>query len=99
MFINFSNFISAKGREILLNTKDMVEKMGFEVIYGDTDSIMINTKCLDYDQVFKIGSKVSLSNKFHNFTLKCHQFFWLKISFRKSIESSYVYEQFLIIRK
>jgi DNA polymerase alpha subunit A len=48
----------AKGREILLNTKELVEKMNFQVIYGDTDSIMINTNCLDYDQVFKIGQKV-----------------------------------------
>jgi len=48
----------AKGREILMNTKDLVEKMNFQVIYGDTDSIMINTNCLDYDQVFRIGHKV-----------------------------------------
>lgn len=41
-----------------MNTKDLVEKMNFQVIYGDTDSIMINTNCLDYDQVFKIGHKV-----------------------------------------
>lgn len=32
--------------------------MNFEVIYGDTDSIMINTNCTDYDQVFKIGQKI-----------------------------------------
>ncbi|KRT80764.1 hypothetical protein AMK59_5005, partial [Oryctes borbonicus] len=51
-------FITQKGREILTNTKDAVEKMSFEVIYGDTDSIMINTNCLDYDQVFKIGNKI-----------------------------------------
>ncbi|GJQ86017.1 hypothetical protein Trydic_g14961 [Trypoxylus dichotomus] len=51
-------FITQKGREILTNTKDAVEKMTFEVIYGDTDSIMINTNCLDYDQVFKIGNKI-----------------------------------------
>jgi len=42
----------------LLNTKELVEKMNFQVIYGDTDSIMINTNCSDYDQVFKIGHKV-----------------------------------------
>ncbi|XP_049775564.1 DNA polymerase alpha catalytic subunit [Schistocerca cancellata] len=50
--------VTAKGREILINTKDLVEKMNYEVIYGDTDSLMINTKCLDYDEVFKIGSKI-----------------------------------------
>lgn len=51
-------FISAKGREILLNTKDLVERLNYQVIYGDTDSIMINTNVLDYDQVFAVGKKV-----------------------------------------
>lgn len=32
--------------------------MNLDVIYGDTDSIMINTNCTDYEQVFKIGNKV-----------------------------------------
>jgi DNA polymerase alpha subunit A len=41
-----------------MNTKDLVEKMNYQVIYGDTDSIMINTNCLDYDQVMRIGHKV-----------------------------------------
>lgn len=48
----------AKGREILLNTKKMVESYGYDVIYGDTDSIMINTKTKQYDQVYQIGRKV-----------------------------------------
>jgi len=43
-----------------LNTKELVEKMNFQVIYGDTDSIMINTNCSDYDQVFKIGHKIKM---------------------------------------
>lgn len=46
------------GREILLNTKSLVTKMNFNVIYGDTDSIMINTNCIDYDQVIKIGQNI-----------------------------------------
>ncbi|XP_068086405.1 DNA polymerase alpha catalytic subunit [Anabrus simplex] len=50
--------ITAKGREILMNTKDLVEKLNYNVIYGDTDSIMINTNSLDVDQVFKIGYKI-----------------------------------------
>lgn len=36
--------ITAKGRELLVQTKDLVETKGFEVIYGDTDSLMIDTK-------------------------------------------------------
>lgn len=50
--------VTEKGREILTNTRDCVQKMCFEVIYGDTDSIMINTNSLDYEQVFKIGNKI-----------------------------------------
>ena len=39
-----ASLITRTGREILLNTKDIAErKLNFTVIYGDTDSIMINT--------------------------------------------------------
>ncbi|XP_060516543.1 DNA polymerase alpha catalytic subunit isoform X2 [Cylas formicarius] len=55
---NLAALVTQKGREILTNTKELVEKMCFEVVYGDTDSIMINTNILDYDQVFKIGNKI-----------------------------------------
>lgn len=55
---NLAALVTHKGREILTNTRDLVEKMMFEVVYGDTDSIMINTNILDYDQVFKIGTKI-----------------------------------------
>ncbi|KAK9497008.1 hypothetical protein O3M35_012802 [Rhynocoris fuscipes] len=50
--------VTAKGREILMNTKKMVDSYGYDVIYGDTDSIMINTKTKQYDQVFQIGRKI-----------------------------------------
>ncbi|KAI8380439.1 hypothetical protein EDC96DRAFT_433861 [Choanephora cucurbitarum] len=36
-------FITAKGREILRSTVDIAFDLGLDVIYGDTDSIMINT--------------------------------------------------------
>jgi DNA polymerase alpha subunit A len=36
--------ITRTGRDILLKTKDIAEgKLAFNVVYGDTDSIMINT--------------------------------------------------------
>lgn len=55
---NLAALVTHKGREILTHTRDLVQKMCYEVVYGDTDSIMINTNCLDYDQVFKIGLKI-----------------------------------------
>ncbi|XP_075815002.1 DNA polymerase alpha catalytic subunit isoform X2 [Microtus pennsylvanicus] len=50
--------VTCKGREILMHTKDMVQKMNLEVIYGDTDSIMINTNSTNLEEVFKLGNKV-----------------------------------------
>ncbi|CAF5220036.1 unnamed protein product, partial [Rotaria magnacalcarata] len=50
-------FITCKGREILMQAKNIVERMNYDVIYGDTDSIMINTNSIDYDQVMAIGAK------------------------------------------
>ncbi|XP_005185222.2 DNA polymerase alpha catalytic subunit [Musca domestica] len=53
--------VTLKGREILMNTKSLVQKMNYEVVYGDTDSIMVNTNITDYEQVFKIGSGIKQS--------------------------------------
>nr|XP_060626106.1 DNA polymerase alpha catalytic subunit [Anolis sagrei ordinatus] len=50
--------VTFKGREILMHTKEMVEKMNLEVIYGDTDSIMINTNLVNLEEVFKLGNKI-----------------------------------------
>lgn len=33
-------------------------QMNLDVIYGDTDSIMINTNSKSLDEVFKLGNKV-----------------------------------------
>ncbi|KAF7251273.1 DNA polymerase alpha catalytic subunit [Varanus komodoensis] len=44
--------------EILMHTKEMVQKMNLEVIYGDTDSIMINTNITNLEEVFKLGNKI-----------------------------------------
>ncbi|ORX91154.1 hypothetical protein K493DRAFT_409457 [Basidiobolus meristosporus CBS 931.73] len=48
--------ITSKGREILQNTVDLAEAERLDVIYGDTDSIMINTNTELLEDVRKIGS-------------------------------------------
>lgn len=45
-----------KGREILTNTKELAESNGLKVIYGDTDSVMINTNVDVYEEALKIGN-------------------------------------------
>lgn len=39
--------------------------MSLEVIYGDTDSIMINTNSSNLDEVFKLGNKVAGEPRYH----------------------------------
>lgn len=45
-----------KGREILTATKELAESLGLDVIYGDTDSVMINTNAVTYAQAARIGA-------------------------------------------
>ncbi|KAH8419158.1 hypothetical protein KR222_006936, partial [Zaprionus bogoriensis] len=53
--------VTHKGREILVNTQQLVQKLNYDVVYGDTDSLMINTNITDYDQVYKIGHSIKQS--------------------------------------
>ena len=41
----------------------LFDQLNYEVIYGDTDSIMINTNSTDLDEVQKIGNRVSPCNQ------------------------------------
>ena len=51
--------VTAKGREALLSAKDLVESnMKLEVVYGDTDSIMINTHSTNIAEVMQLGKRV-----------------------------------------
>ena len=42
-----------------MKTKDLALGLGLDVIYGDTDSIMINTNSENLTEVKQIGNKVS----------------------------------------
>lgn len=46
-----------KGREILRKTKDMAEEKQLRVIYGDTDSVMINTNMDNIQDALKVGNE------------------------------------------
>lgn len=50
--------VTRMGRETLMRTKELAQRMSLDVIYGDTDSIMINTNSNDLEHVFKLGNQV-----------------------------------------
>jgi DNA polymerase alpha subunit A len=45
-----------KGREILSSTKELAESNNLQVIYGDTDSVMINTNADNIEEALKVGN-------------------------------------------
>ncbi|KAJ1906199.1 DNA-directed DNA polymerase alpha catalytic subunit pol1 [Coemansia sp. IMI 209127] len=49
--------ITARGREILQATRDLALSEGLEVIYGDTDSIMIATHTASLADVYELGAQ------------------------------------------
>ena len=63
--------INKKSREILLKTKDIVQELGYELIYADTDAAFVhkeNASKQDYDELGQIVSKktgMSLSLEYH----------------------------------
>lgn len=46
-----------KGREILRSTKELAETRQLQVIYGDTDSVMINTNMDNIQDALKVGNE------------------------------------------
>jgi len=42
------------GRELVKWTKKQIEKLGYKVIYGDTDSIFVGTKIEDPDKIYEL---------------------------------------------
>ncbi|KAJ8123307.1 hypothetical protein ONZ43_g711 [Nemania bipapillata] len=47
---------TSKGREILRSTKDLAESKSLQVIYGDTDSVMINANVESVADALKVGN-------------------------------------------
>jgi len=50
--------VAGKGREILTRTRDLLQAMNLDVIYGDTDSLMIDTRTSDIDEVYRLGDRI-----------------------------------------
>ena len=77
--------VTSQGRAVLQSTVDIVTKKGYDVIYGDTDSIMINTNTTDIQEVKEIGKMVkSEINKMYKYLF---------------IEQDGVYKTLLLLKK
>ena len=50
--------ITKTGRRILRNSANIVNKLGYKIIYGDTDSVMVNTMTQNVKEAVEIGKKL-----------------------------------------
>ena len=57
--LDIANSITGFGREIIHQTKDMMEKKGFDVVYGDTDSLMVKIGVEDLEKIRPLALSVS----------------------------------------
>ena len=51
--------ITKRGHEILIQSKNFIEDTGYQVIYGDTDSVFVLLGAVPDDQVKKIGDDLT----------------------------------------
>jgi DNA polymerase-2 len=85
--------ITSFAQKIIKKTRDLIEEEGYDVIYGDTDSIFIDLHVSSFEKAKKIGEKISdhINDYFKN---------WIKDEFaRKSfldLEFEKTYSRFLI---
>jgi DNA polymerase II len=56
--MDMANAITGFGRMLIQLTIKKVEDMGYEVIYGDTDSIFVNAKLKSYAEAEKVSEKI-----------------------------------------
>ncbi|KAF8884051.1 DNA polymerase alpha catalytic subunit [Gymnopilus junonius] len=45
-----------KGREILTHTRELAESLNLDVVYGDTDSVFVNSNVTEFSEALKISS-------------------------------------------
>ena len=92
---DIANAITFFGQHLIKLTARRVEEMGYNVIYGDTDSIFINLDVDDYNKAAQAGKKISraINTFFKDYTWEEYKRKnYLELEFEK------VYKRFLMPR-
>ena len=86
--LKMANAITHFGQAIIKMATEETKKLGYEVIYGDTDSIFVKSNAESYDDAKKIGEKVAVSvNEFFtNYVKNYNRKNFLEIQFEKTFK-------------
>uniref|UniRef100_A0A7S3FYH1 DNA polymerase n=1 Tax=Palpitomonas bilix TaxID=652834 RepID=A0A7S3FYH1_9EUKA len=91
-----AEMITMKGREILQQTIDLAEKkMNLDVVYGDTDSIFVDSRSHDISEAKKLGNELkSEVNKLHrDLVIEIDGIFSKILLLKKKKYAAVVYEE------
>jgi DNA polymerase-2 len=55
---DIANAITSFGHQMIKGTAKLVEEKGFEVIYGDTDSIFVHMNVKKEEEAIKLGKEI-----------------------------------------
>eukprot|EP00835_Amoeboradix_gromovi_P004687 NODE_381_length_9671_cov_0.208838.p1 type:complete len:1268 gc:universal NODE_381_length_9671_cov_0.208838:3521-7324(+) len=93
---NLAKMITSQGRFILSNTVQLANNMGLQVIYGDTDSIMINTNSQNIQEVIKMGKdfQVMINNKYKTLELGIDGYLRKLLLLKKKKYAALVYNEY-----
>ncbi len=56
--LEVANAITSFGRNIIQETRKVIIEKGYEVIYGDTDSVFVKVDTNDLEKAYNIGNKI-----------------------------------------
>ena len=92
---DIGNAITYFAQHIIKTTAKKIEEMGYEVIYGDTDSVFINLNVDNYKDADRLGKKISrdINKFFDNYIMKEYK----RKNFTE-LEFEKVYKRFLMPR-
>ena len=81
-----SAFIIEKGRIVLRNVAYIVDKFGYKIISGDTDSVMVNTMTQNIKEALEIGNKLKkeINEQYKLLTIDIDKVFKSIILFKKN---------------
>lgn len=91
--LEMASAITSWGQEIVKESAEEVEKTGYNVIYGDTDSIFIETKKDNYEDASRVGEKIAQDINAHfkkKIKKQCDRTSYLELQFEK------VYSRFIM---
>ena len=91
--LDIANAITSFGRMIVKETAEKIKEKGYNVIYGDTDSVFVETNAKSYEEAKETGIKIqNMINEYFNRIVKekYNRNSFLEIEFEK------VYKKFLM---